>query len=50
MTKCNCPKQSTNCLQCEAVAFYFRNRIVIHTIIIITLLAICGQVQDEHTR
>jgi hypothetical protein len=50
MKKCNCPKQSTNCLQCEAVAFYFRNRIIIHTIIICTLLVLVGQVQDNETR
>jgi hypothetical protein len=48
--KCNCPKQLTNCLQCQLVSFYFRNRIIIHTIIIATILVIVGQVQDEHTR
>jgi len=48
--KCNCPKQSKNCFQCELVAFYFRNRIIIHTIIIATLLVLVGQVQDNETR
>jgi hypothetical protein len=47
---CKCPKQSTNCFQCQAVSFFFRYQVLIVSIIVIILLVLCGQVQDAQTR
>lgn len=34
----------------ELIEFYLKNRIVIHTIIIVIMLCLVGQIQDEQTR